>query len=98
VNVQPGHLYTHARSGGTYLIVALAQNSTNDYPDKEDLVVYFSLTKGLLWVRRLSEFNEWVSDSLGYPTHRRFEHLGPAPWYMRLALRIARHAGVLPLV
>jgi hypothetical protein len=75
---RPG-IYRHYK-GGHYIALFLARDS-NNHANREDVVVYMSLTSpyaGAINVRHLSEFCEQVQlpDGGWMP---RFEYLGPAP-------------------
>jgi hypothetical protein len=59
-SVIPGRMYEHYK-GGRYTVLLLVQDSTNARvkdTEKDDMVVYVSLTKGRVWCRELSEFIE----------------------------------------
>lgn len=92
----PGYIYEHRASGGEYLVLAIGFNSTNDYPNKEPLVLYLSLTHNLTWARRLEEFEENVYD--GTTVVPRFFLLRHASWLQRLAVWFAQLVGVLPTI
>ena len=94
MEVRPGYIYKHRAAGGEYLVLAIGFNSTNDYPDKEPLVLYLSLTHNRIWVRRLEEFEECLYD--GKTVASRFFLLRRASWVQRLAVWFAQLVGVLP--
>lgn len=59
--ITPG-IYRHYK-GGEYRVLFIVQDSTNSRIKdgvKNDMVVYISLTKGSIWCRDLSEFEENV--------------------------------------
>ncbi len=57
--IVPQRTYTHFK-GGTYLVLAVADDSTNSRKGTQ-MVVYVSLTYGTIKSRDLSEFTELVT-------------------------------------
>lgn len=57
--VVPQRVYSHHK-GGRYLVIAVADDSTNDRKGNR-LVVYVSLTYGKIKCRDLAEFTELVT-------------------------------------
>jgi hypothetical protein len=77
--VTPQSVYQHWK-GGLYTVLFLARDSNNN-ANREDVVVYMSLSEpysGAVNVRRLSEFIEDVTIAGGRTTPR-FTYVGPAP-------------------
>lgn len=59
MDVIPNRVYDH-HGGGRYLVLFVADESTNARKGKDQIVVYVSLTYGRVKCRDISEFTEVI--------------------------------------